>query len=225
MAEAPVVPQGKAMVKAWKKEMEATWAKLPVEAQDYITQREAQVEEGFRQQAPAVKYATEVYKRMDTHKSLFATQGITNHVAFLENMIQSHVVLSSMPDDKRYPYAASILKTYGLDPAKVAEAFASGPVQHQETAVERENRLRIEKLEGAHKNEQEHRIGALKAQAAAEVEAFASDPAHSYFRELEPQIVPLIGRSEYHSGEGLRDGRLCQSCDSRERAGAVREEA
>lgn len=185
-------PAPKAMPKAWKKEVEAQWAKLDPAAQDYILQREAEVEAGFKANSSAVKYATEVYKRMDTHKSLFATQGITNHVAFLENMIQSHVVLSSMPDDKRYPYMASILKTYGLDPAKVAEAFAAGPVQHQETQAERENRLRIEKLEGAHKNEQEHRIGALKAQAAAEVEAFASDPAHSYFRELEPQIALLL---------------------------------
>lgn len=190
LAEAAAKPQTKEMVKAWKKEMAETWAKLPPEAQDYIAQREAQVEEGFKVQAPAVKYANAVFGLLAPHEGLLKSQGMTNHVDFLNSMVQAHVVLSSHPDAQRYQYMANVFKSYGLDPAKVAEAYTALGVQPpaQETAAERELRARLTKVEEATKTEQTQRFNALKASTDAEVAAFAADPKHQFFDEVASEV-------------------------------------
>lgn len=186
-------PEPKAAPKAWGKEHHETFSKLPPEAQNYILQRESQVEEGFKANASAVRYAQAVFGLLEPHQGLLNTQGIKNHVEFLNNMVQAHVVLSSQPDTARYPYIAGILRNYGLDPAKVAEAFAAGgAAAPQMTQAERDMKARLDKIENDKKTEQSERFTALKAESARDVEAFASDPAHPFFDEVAGEVSLLL---------------------------------
>lgn len=184
----------KPLPKAWKKELNETWSKLPPEAQDYIAQREAQVEAGFQANANAVKYAQAVYGILQPHEALLKSQGIGNHVEFVNSLVNAHYVLSGQPDTARYPYMAQILQTYGLDPAKVAEAFTALGAQPkpQVSAADVELRQRLTKLETERKNEATERFSALKAESDREVVAFASDPAHPFFDEVASEVSLLL---------------------------------
>lgn len=187
-------PELKAAPKSWAKPQHEIWSKLPPEAQDYIAQREAQVEEGFKANAQAVRYAQAVYGVMQPHQALLDSQGIKNHVEFVNSLVQAHYVLSSQPDTARYPYIANVLRTYGLDPAKVAEAVtALGTEQKpQESAAERELRARVAKIESDKQLEHTERFKALKAETDAQIAAFAADPAHPFFEEVAGEVSLLL---------------------------------
>lgn len=191
----PASANAKPLPKSWKKELGEVWNKLPVEAQDYIDQREAQVAEGFKANANAVRYAEAIYKTMEPHQALLSSQGIKNHVEFVNSLVNAHYVLSSQPDTARYPYIAQILASYGLDPVKVGEAFTALPAKGATVAKTAETvalEQRMAKMEAERKEETTARFEALKAQTAAEIAAFAADPAHPYFDEVASHVSLLL---------------------------------
>lgn len=183
------LPVGKAMPKAWKKEMDKIWAGLSPEAQAYIDQREAQTEEGFKAQTEVANYGKALKETMQPYEALLTAQGV-GHTAAVKAVMNAHYILSTESPEGKAQFMAKLAKNYGVDLAKAVEASAATTVQ--ETPAEKANRERIERLEADRHNEKSQQFAALKAQSAAEVEAFASDPKHPYFNEVAAEIALLL---------------------------------
>lgn len=186
-------PPVKNLPKAWKQEHKATWEKLPVEAQAYIEQREAEVEAGFKSYGELSTYGKALKEVMQPYEALLTAQGVQDHGHAIKAVMNAHFVLSTKTPDEKARFMAQLAKNYQVDGAKVAEYFAaaaSGGLQ--ETASEKANRERIDRLENERNTERKTAFDALKAQSANEVAAFAADPKHPHFSEVAREVALLL---------------------------------
>lgn len=180
----------KAAPKSWKKEMHESFSKLPPEVQAYVEQREAQVEEGFKAQAGAVRYASSLWETIQPYQAMLDAQGIKDHGSAVKFLMNAHYVLSTAPQDKKEGFFAELAKSYGIDMDKALAVFKSGAPQ--ESLVEKELRNRLTALEGGRHEELQRQVAAVKQQSMAEVEAFASDPKNVYFDEVAGDVSLLL---------------------------------
>lgn len=184
-------PQVRALPKAWKKDLEPVWAKLPPEAQNYIEQREAQVEDGFKAQGEAVNYSKSIREVFAPYEALLTSQGAPNQAVVLKSLLHSHQTLSVGTPEQKANFIAGLCKTYGVDAAAAAAAFAKDPAA-QMTAAERELKGRLDALENERKTSQNATFAALKADSEREVAAFAADPKNPYFEEVSGEVALFL---------------------------------
>lgn len=188
-----VAPEPKKAPKAWKPEMHEHFSKLPPEVQAYVEQREAEVEAGFKAAGEDTRYGKTMKETLAPYEALLTAQGVKDHGFAVKTLMNAHYILSTEQGPKRAEFFARLAKNYGVDlNAAVAAAAASGQQQAEETPAMRELRERTERLENDRRQDLSRQFETLKAQSAAEVEAFASDPAHAYFKEVADEVVLLL---------------------------------
>lgn len=185
------LPQPKAMPKAWKAEHKAIWDKVPPEAQAYIEQREAQIEEGFKAQGEAGHYAKAVKDIFGQYDALLTSQGAPNHGVVLKTLLNSHFTLSTGTPEVKADFIAKLCKNYGVDVSAAAAAYAKDPTP-QLTATERELKARLDAMEAGQAKNQNATFEALKADSEREVAAFAADPKHIYFNDVAGEVALLL---------------------------------
>lgn len=187
---AMVAPAPKAAPKSWPKEKHAIYSALPPEAQAFIDQREAEQEAGFKQYGADSTYAKSVRSALEPYAALLTAQGVQDHGVAVKAVMNAHYVLSTAPEDKKAEFFANLAKNYQVNMTKATEAYGkSTPAESDEA---KSLRLRMEALEGDRTNERQQAFTALKAKVAAEVEAFASDPAHPYFKEVAKEVALML---------------------------------
>lgn len=183
-------PALKAAPKSWPKERHEIFAKLPPEAQAFIEQREAEIEEGFKKYGADAGYAKGVRDVMTPYEPLLTAQGVKDHTVALRAVMNAHYVLSTAPIEQRAKFFADLAKNYQVDFEKATAAYkATTPAESDEAKA---LRLRVEKMENDRAQENTRAHESFRAQAAAEVEAFASDPKHPYFNEVASEIALLM---------------------------------
>lgn len=105
---APTPPQAASEPpKAWGKEHNETWNKLPQEARDLISKREEQISNGFQQYGP-------VKQIFDRHEPMFRQLGV-QPANFMENAISWHQAFSN--PQTREAAVREFLSSYGIDPS------------------------------------------------------------------------------------------------------------
>lgn len=186
-------PKSATAPKSWKKEMHEHFGKLDPTVQAYVAQREAEVEEGFRAYAEKTKYGEAMQTALQPYEALLTAQGVKDHTFALKTLMNAHYVLSTEQPEGRARFMAGLLKNYNVDLAALTAAHAAqAQDQPEESVAVRELRLRTERLENDRRTELQSRVDAVKAESKAEVEAFASDPAHPYFNEVSREVALLL---------------------------------
>lgn len=186
-------PQVKAAPKAWKKELHESFSKLPAEVQDYIVQREAQVEEGFKANGEKVRYAEDINSVLAPYEAMLQAQGVKHHSVAVKTLMNAHYILSTEQPEGRAKFMAGLLSNYGVTLESLTAAVAArGDPANEETAAQKELRARMEKLENDRRTELQGRVDSLKESTRKEVEAFASDPKHPYFNEVAKEVTLLL---------------------------------
>lgn len=188
-------PAAVAAPKSWKKEMHEHFDKAAPEVQAYIAQREAEIEEGFRGYAEKSKYGETMRGAMQPYEALLTAQGVKpeGHDRVLRTLLNAHYVLSTEQPEGRASFMAGLMKNYGVDLAALTAAVGTaGAQQQEETPAVKELRARTDRLEHERRTELSNRVEAVKAQTAAEVEAFASDPKHPYFKEVAGEMTLML---------------------------------
>lgn len=184
----------KGMPKSWAAAQAAIWAKMPPEAQAYVEQREAQVEEGFKANAPAVHYAKELSSIIGKYDTLLQSQGVKDHRVVVSTLLNSHYILSTKDAAGKAAFLAEVAKNYGVDLDQALAAFKAGPPA--ETAEAKELRERMDRIEADKRASDTAAFETIKAQSANEVAAFAADPAHPYFNEVAGDVALLLKADE-----------------------------
>lgn len=185
-------PPAKTAPKAWKKEMHDHFSKLAPEVQDYVLEREAQVEQGFLSNKEAVDYGKALKDAIGPYQPLLDAQGVKDHASAVRYLLNAHHQLSTAPEETRLGLFARLMQSYKIDPAKLQAALQADPSRPQPTQAEIELRERMERLERERQAETNARYEAVKADVAKEVAAFAADPKNVYFKDVEGQIALLL---------------------------------
>lgn len=183
-------PAKKGAPKAWTQAMHAHWEKLDPAVQDYLLQRETEVESGFKTKNEVETYGKSLRETIAPYQPLLDAQGIKDHTHAVKFLLNAHYRLSTGHDDARAQFFASLAKSYKVDLAKATAAAAAQP--YQETPAEKEHRERLERLEQESLRTRESQFNALKAEADREIAAFAGDPANIYFKDVAEDIALLL---------------------------------
>ena len=185
---------------SWKKEMHEHWGKMPRPAQEYYLEREKQMKaglDGFRGDA---EFGRSLRNVVSKHQDILQSQGLDAARA-VEYLLNTHRSLSSGTPEQKQAHIERIAKTYGItfqQAAAAAGVDAEGkPLPVAQTPPEVKAAMdRLDRIESALTREQEQRFNAVRVQTAADVEAFASDPAHPYFDECADDIAKFVRAGE-----------------------------
>lgn len=184
---APGTAAFEAMPKAWKKEMEAHWAKLDPEVRKYVNSREADVSRGIQM----YQQGHSSWNRLLTpYQKIFEAYPNLDPVQLLQGVMNQHLQLAQGTPEQKRAIAAQMLKSYGLDFSSEAPAQTEGAIDAHPAFQALQNRLA--------------QVEALWAQAQAsvqkqtytknlsEVEAFSADPKNPYWSDVVEDVLLLI---------------------------------
>lgn len=194
-AETPAIVPGQNSVarplpKAWKKDMEPLWAKLPSEVHEYVHAREADVMRGIQQYQTGHNAWTEATK---PYSEIFQQHPDVNPVGLFQGLMNTHLQLlnpSSSPQAKAQ-IAQRILSDYGINLEGLTPFTPSQETQalHQELQTLRQE-LQTEKVSRQNREKAEYDTGV--ASELQRIEVFANDPKNKYFNEVGTDILRFI---------------------------------
>lgn len=191
--EALPVPQ------SWKKEMHEHWGKMPREAQTYYLEREKQMLAGLEGYKGDAEYGRGLRPVLAKYQDILAQQGLQAPQA-VDFLFNAHRQLSMGTPEQKMAYLERVARTYGLTlpQAKTAVDGEGNPLPAAQTPPEVKAALeRLDRIEGALTAEQQRHMEAARVQAAADVEAFASDTEnHPHFDECAEDIAKFIKAGE-----------------------------
>jgi hypothetical protein len=170
---------GKPLPKAWKKEMEAHWAKLSPEVHEYVYTREGDVSRGIQ----GYKTGHDAWNSViGPHQEVLQQYPDVNPVSLLQNLMQSHLTLVQGNAEQKRTIAKQLLEAYGIDLTDPQPGQPGIPDLSQYLApIQKE--LQSLKQDRA----QERQAEAMKV-----VEAFFKDPANEFANDVQSEILHLV---------------------------------
>jgi len=183
---APVF-SGKALPKAWKKDMEPVWQKLDPAVHDYVYEREANVMRGLQQYQSGHEQWNQV---IQPFRHVMEQHPDVNPTELLTNLMTNHLAVVQAPKSERVRLVRNIIQGYGLDLSEFI-----GDTSNPGTPIPPE----VEQLRGelgqikAHliQNQQTAYQRAVDAETV-KVNAFFSDPKNEHASELSDDILRLL---------------------------------
>lgn len=172
--------------KSWTKEMQAKYATLAPDIQDYVELREKQMMEGLEMDRSDSNLGRVMRDTMTPYRALFNAQGI-NEVQAVQSFMNVHYKMTNLPLDERVSYWNKMGQSYGVQPA--------GIEGQEEQVIDPTIRKLQEELNGIKQNltrSQEATISQAKERVSRDVDEFATDAKHPYFDEVADDIAVMI---------------------------------
>lgn len=173
-----------AMPKAWKKEMEAHWAKLDPEVRKYVNSREADVSRGIQM----YQQGHSSWNRLLTpYQKIFEAYPNLDPVQLLQGVMNQHLQLAQGSPEQKRQIAANMLKAYGL------EFPAEGGQQQAAPNAELEAlKQRLGQVEGLWQAAQRAAQQTSYQKSLTEVNAFSADPKNAHYDEVSEDMFILL---------------------------------
>lgn len=188
--ETEETPEVRAAPKSWRKEMHEFWNGLEPAVQDYIEQREQQMQDGLVKDRDDANLGRVMRDVMSPYSEMLKSQGVDESV-MVRNLMNAHYKLSTASPEEKVNLFNQLQQMYGVT--------AEGETQ-QVDPVLKSVQDKVNMLEQHLTQAQQATLQEARARVEQDVEAFAADPAHEFFDEVSEQIVPLI-----NSGYSLED--------------------
>lgn len=185
-AEKPAI---RAVPKSWKQEYHEYWGKLDPKVQEYIEQRETEQATGLDALKSDAQLAKGFKEVLTPYQALLDAQGLKDPAYVVRSLLNTHYQLSTFNDAQKVDLFNRLAKLYKVDLGKVAASQDEVPFIDPSL---KEINDRMSKVEGSLTAQQEAAVNDLRLKTAREVEAFASDPKHSYFNEVADHVVLLL---------------------------------
>lgn len=171
---------------SWKAEKHPIWGTLSPEAQEYAFQREEEMRAGVEPLKSKAQIADQFNETAAPFLQTMNSLGIQPMQAFKE-LATADNLLRTLPMERRLPYAAQVLKAYGINLTMgqngEVNAAPSDPVvytlQNQLTNVQ-----------GALQSMQQQQEQARDQELQREVTSFAA--SHPHFDQLRPTMQKLL---------------------------------
>ena len=183
---APTAPTRKALPKSWKKDMAPHWDNLPDEVREYVYSREADVMRGIQQYQTGHNQWEALTK---PYQTLLQKYPDVNPVNLMQNLMNSHLQLMTLPPDQRKAYAKRMMDAYQVKlEAEQEAAEGANPLKDELSALRHE----LSQLKSGFTATQRAAYNAQLAQQQKTVEGFFSDPANEFAEEVANDILRLI---------------------------------
>ena len=187
---APGTAAFEAMPKAWKKEMEAHWAKLDPEVRKYVNSREADVSRGIQM----YQQGHSSWNRLLTpYQKIFEAHPNLDPVQLLQGVMNQHLQLAQGTPEQKRAIAAQMLKSYGLDfPQEPSGSDQQNP-ENSPAFQALQNRLaQVESLWASAQSAAQQQA---YTKSLSEVEAFSADPKNLHWNDVVEDVLLLIRKN------------------------------
>jgi len=179
-------PEARQAPKSWTKEMQAKFAALPPDVQEYMELRETQMKNGLENDRSDANLGRVMRDTMTPYRAMLQAQGV-NEAQAVQSLMNVHYKLTNLSQAEKTAYGLSILQGYGIEiPGMQAE---------EQQNIDPTVRKLQEELNGIKQNltrNQEATINQAKERVQRDVEAFATDASHPYFDEVADDIAVMI---------------------------------
>lgn len=172
--------------KSWTKEMQAKYAALPPDVQDYVELRENQMKQGLENDRSDANLGRVMRDTMTPYRAMLQAQGV-NETQAVQSLMNVHYKLTNLSSAEKTAYGISILQGYGIE--------VPGMQTEEEQNIDPTVRKLQEELNGIKQSltkNQEATINQAKERVQRDVEAFATDASHPYFDEVADDIAGMI---------------------------------
>lgn len=190
-AKTVVVP--KKAPSTWSPELHPFWDKLDPKVQETVLKREEDFHKGIEQYKGDAGFAKTIRDTLAPYQALMTAQQVDAQGA-IKGLLNAHYQLSMTDEATRTGFMANLLKQYKIDPAKLAEAYGNEEkfVDPAVAALQKQ----VSDLTSNVTAQQTQELEARRSRVLAEVNAFASDPAHPYFAEVADDITIYMANTQ-----------------------------
>lgn len=171
-----------AMPKAWKKEMEAHWAKLAPEVRKYVNSREADVSRGIQMYQQG---HSSWNRLLEPYQQIFQAYPNLDPIQLMQGVLNQHLQLAQASPDQKRELAARMLKAYGLD-------FPTDTAAPQPNAEVEALKVRLAQVENMWQAAQRAAQQTSYQKSLEEVNTFSSDPKNVFWDEVSEDVLVLL---------------------------------
>ncbi len=192
-AAAPVIRHAP---KSWAKDVHEVWGKIDPKAQEYIEKREKDFLDGLEQYKGKAQFAKSIEDVLTPYQPLLQSKGLDAPKA-IDDMLGAYSRLTQGTMEQRQGALLQVAKNLGIAmPAQGTGTEQPASVDPRIQTLEQQ----FQQVQQAITQQQTAALQAAREKAAAEVNAFASDPKNALFDECHDEIVKFL-----KAGESLQD--------------------
>lgn len=168
------------------------WNDLPQETRDWILKRESEMGNIGRENAENAKRAVAMDQVLAPFANYFAMDG-GNPQQTITGLLQTASILHGGNDDQRAMAAARILTQFNVPIDKLDQILAGDPVAQQPQPQQMTPEL-VTQI--SNQTWQQNQAQQNAARIAQEIQAFAADPAHEFYNDVQDGMVAFIETRE-----------------------------
>ena len=168
--------------KTWRPEAAAKFATLPPEVQQEVLKREEDIFKGLESYKADASIGKALKGVVQPYLQMFQSQGI-DPMQQVSGLMRAHVALATGTPEQKQQFFQHLAKEYGVDLGTEAPYVDPQVAGLQKQLSDLQSRL--------HGREQ-HEANEARSKLQAEIDSFASDPAHQYFDEVANDIAGLL---------------------------------
>lgn len=168
--------------KTWRPEAAAKFASLPPEVQQEVLKREEDIFRGLEAYKADASIGKALKGIVQPYMQVFQAQGI-DPLQQVSGLMRAHVALSTGTPEQKQQFFQHLAKEYGVELGMEAPYIDPQVAGLQKQLAELQSRLN---------GREQQEIAEARSKLQAEIDAFASDPAHQYFDEVANDIAGLL---------------------------------
>ena len=168
--------------KTWRPEAAAKFATLPPEVQQEVLKREEDIFKGLESYKADASIGKALKGVVQPYMHIFQSQGI-DPMQQVSGLMRAHVALSTGTPEQKQQFFQHLAKEYGVDLGVEAPYIDPQVASLQKQLSDLQSRLN---------GREQHEANEARSKLQAEIDSFASDPAHQYFDEVANDIAGLL---------------------------------
>lgn len=168
--------------KTWRPEAAAKFATLPPEVQQEVLKREEDIFKGLESYKADASIGKALKGVMQPYLQVFQSQGI-DPMQQVSGLMRAHVALATGTPEQKQQFFQHLAKEYGVD-LDVEAPY----VDPQVAGLQKQ----LSDLQSRLNGREQHEANEVRSKLQAELDSFASDPAHQYFDEVANDIAGLL---------------------------------
>lgn len=174
--------------KTWTADAIKEWATIPDRAKQEILKREEDMFRGLEQYRERAELGSKYDSVVEPYRAALAAEQI-DPVGLFQSFAANHYLLARGTPEQKLEIASTLITHYGVDlTALVTKLSNYSQPDPQIVSLQEEIRQLKSGLTSINSSAEE----AQRVEFTKQVEAFASDPAHSYFSEVAEDIALLL---------------------------------
>lgn len=168
--------------KTWRPEAAAKFATLPPEVQQEVLKREEDIFKGLEGYKADASIGKALKGVVQPYMHIFQAQGV-DPMQQVSGLMRAHVALATGTPEQKQQFFQHLAKEYGVDLGTEAPY-----IDPQVSGLQKQLADLQSRLNGREQQEAEQ----ARSKLQAEIDTFASDPAHQYFDEVANDIAGLL---------------------------------